>query len=59
MEPQLPPLMALGTLTYAPDHQYGTVPADHGVKLPRDLGGERLKAAFPQQEELKVNPEAT
>lgn len=37
MEPQLPLLMAAGALTYAPDHQNGTLPTDHAVKLPRDF----------------------
>lgn len=46
MEPQLPLLMTAGALTYAPDHRYGTLPLDHGVKLPRDLAGGRIQATF-------------
>lgn len=58
MEPQLPLLMAAGALTYAPDHQYGTLPVDHGVKLPRDLEGRRLRATSPQYTEIKGEPSA-
>lgn len=50
MEPQLPFLMATGALTYAPDHQNGTLPVDHAVKLPRELEGGRLQATFPSRQ---------
>lgn len=34
MEPQLLLFTAAGCLTYASDHRYGTLPVDHGTKLP-------------------------
>lgn len=53
MEPQLPLLMAAGALTYAPDHQNGTLPVDHAVKLPKGLEGGRLQATFSSRGEAR------
>lgn len=55
--------MARGALTYAADHQNGTLTADHAVKLPRVESQKKNKEGtagdFSLQTETNVNPKVT